>query len=60
MPEGRTCGAGIWAPDWGVNCQHLELAGQNFGFELAEGVTQVELEPGQDHYYMEVQLKEES
>ncbi len=42
------------------NCQHLELAGQNFGFELAKGVTQVELEPETDYYYMEVRLKEES
>ena len=39
---------------------HLELAGQNFGFELAKGVTQVELEPETDYYYMEVRLKEES
>ena len=32
----------------------VEIAGQNFGFDLEKGVTRVELDPNQEHYYLEV------
>lgn len=41
------------------NTEHLVLEGQNFGFDLPGGVTQVELDPKTEYYYMEVRLKEE-
>ena len=32
----------------------IRIAGQNFGFDLAAGVTEVALDPKQDHYYLEI------
>lgn len=42
-----------------VNTDGVELAGQNFGFDLASGVTAVELDPEQEHYYMELRVRGE-
>ena len=42
-----------------VNAEALDLAGQNFGFDPAGGVTSVELDLKQEHYYLELRVKEE-
>lgn len=39
------------------NAGGISLEGQNFGFDLKNGVTQVELVPTTEHYYMEVRIK---
>ena len=36
--------------DWGL----IEIVRQNFGFDLKNGVKTVDLDPGQEHYYLEV------
>ena len=36
------------------NASLVEIVRQNFGFNLEEGLTEVQLDPGQEHYYMEV------
>lgn len=35
----------------------IEIINQNFGFDLAQGITTVELDPSMEHYYLEVQRK---
>ena len=42
-----------------VNAETLEIAGQNFGFDPGNGVTDVELDPAQEHYYLEIRVDEE-
>lgn len=42
-----------------VNVEGVGLAGQNFGFDLENGVTEVELDPGQEHYYLELRPLED-
>ncbi len=37
-----------------VNTEGIEIARQNFGFDLPGGVTQVTLDADQEHYYMEI------
>lgn len=37
-----------------MNTENVELAGQNFGFDPEGGVTEVELDLEQEHYYMEI------
>lgn len=41
-----------------ANTGGVELAGQNFGFDLDSGVTAVDLDPEQEHYYMELRIQE--
>ena len=41
-----------------VNAEQVELAGQNFGFDLENGVSAVELDLEQEHYYMEFRIDE--
>lgn len=41
------------------NAARLVLEGQNFGFDLRGGVTQVELDPAEEYYYMEVRVRGE-
>ena len=36
------------------NRQFIEIIYQNFGFDLENGVTKVELDVNEPHYYMEV------
>lgn len=36
------------------NTQFIEIVYQNFGFDLENGITQVELDMNEPHYYMEV------
>lgn len=36
------------------NTQFIEIVYQNFGFDLENGITQVELDVNEPHYYMEV------
>ena len=36
------------------NSQFIEIVYQNFGFDLENGITQVELDVNEPHYYMEV------
>ena len=33
----------------------IEIISQNFGFDLPGGITEVVLDPNQDHYWMEIQ-----
>ncbi len=40
-----------------VPCDGLEIVRQNFGFDPEEGVRNVTLDPAQEHYYLEVQLR---
>ena len=42
-----------------VNLENVELAGQNFGFEPEDGVSSVELDLEQEHYYLEIRPIEE-
>ena len=37
-----------------TNTQGIEIVRQNFGFDLADGVTSVTLDTKQEHYYLEV------
>ncbi len=37
-----------------VNYEKVELVRQNFGFDLAAGITSVSLDPAVEHYYIEV------
>ena len=32
----------------------IEITGGNFGFDPAAGITEVELDPQQEHYYLEI------
>lgn len=41
-----------------AHTEGVELAGQNFGFDPEAGITAVELDPEQEHYYMEVRVRE--
>ena len=36
----------------------IEIVRQNFGFDLENGVRRAELDPGQEHYYLEVKRLE--
>jgi len=42
-----------------VNTEGVGLADQNFGFDLENGVTAVDLDPAQEHYYLELRVKGE-
>lgn len=37
-----------------TNTDSIELSSQNFGFDLENGITEVQLDPEQEHYYMEI------
>ena len=39
------------------NMEDLEILSQNFGFDLENGITEVELNPTQEHYYLEVRKR---
>lgn len=41
-----------------VNTEGVALAEENFGFELENGVTEAELDLEQEHYYLELRVKE--
>lgn len=40
-----------------TNTENIDLAGQNFGFDPENGITEVILEPSQEHYYLEMRPK---
>ena len=40
------------------NTEYIEIIGENFGFDLGNGVTEVELNVEEAHYYVEVRRKE--
>ena len=42
-----------------VNTENVDLTGQNFGFDPERGVTAVELDLNEAHYYMELRPKSE-
>lgn len=42
-----------------VNTENVEIAGQNFGFDLERGVSAVELDLEREHYYLEIRPIEE-
>lgn len=42
-----------------VNTENVDLTGQNFGFDPERGVTAVELDLSEAHYYMELRPKSE-
>ena len=37
-----------------TNTESIQIINQNFGFDLAKGITTVELNPSQEHYFLEV------
>jgi len=37
-----------------TSTEHIEIVRQNFGFNLPQGVTKVELDPMKEHYYLEI------
>ena len=37
-----------------THTENIQIAGQNFGFDLESGVTEVTLDPAQEHYYLEI------
>jgi len=37
-----------------VNTEDVEIVRQNYGFDWANGVNEVELDQGVEHYYLEV------
>lgn len=41
------------------NTEHIRIVGQNFGFDLENGITKVELDRSVPHYYLEVEQVEE-
>lgn len=41
-----------------ANTEGVELVRQNLGFDLAAGVTSVELDPAEEHYYLEIRPAE--
>lgn len=43
-----------------VNGEAVEIVRQNFGFDPANGVSRVELDAGQAHYYLEIRTREEN
>lgn len=40
-----------------TNTENIEIYQQNFGFDLGNGITEVVLDPEQDHYYLEIRPK---
>ena len=42
-----------------MNTENVDLTGQNFGFDPERGVTAVELDLSEAHYYMELRPKSE-
>lgn len=36
----------------------IEIVRQNFGFDLAQGITKVDLDPTVEHYYLEIRTKD--
>lgn len=42
-----------------ANLENVEITGQNFGFDLENGVSSVELDLEQEHYYLEIRPVEE-
>lgn len=43
-----------------TNTETIEITGQNFGFDLENGVTEVRLDPEQEHYYLEIRPRGQS
>ena len=41
------------------NTEGIEIIRQNLGFDLENGVTSAELDPAQEHFYLEVRVKEQ-
>lgn len=41
------------------NYDHIDIVRQNFGFDVAGGVTKVDLDMAQEHYYIEVRERKE-
>ena len=41
------------------NTQYIRIVGQNFGFDLENGIDEVELDLNEPHYYLEVEQAEE-
>lgn len=41
-----------------VNTENVELTGQNFGFDIENGVSGLELDLEQEHYYLEIRPRE--
>lgn len=42
-----------------LNAVDIEIAGQNYGFDLENGITKVELDLDTEHYYLGINLQEE-
>lgn len=42
-----------------TSTDHIQIVRQNYGFSLPQGVTKVELDPLEEHYYMEIRPVEQ-
>ena len=42
------------------NTEHIEILRQNFGFDLENGITKVELDLAQEHYYLEIRKADQN
>lgn len=42
-----------------TSTEHVEIVRQNYGFDLSQGVTKVELNPAFEHYYLEIRPVEQ-
>ena len=41
-----------------VNAEHVEITGQDYGFDLENGVSSVELDLERERYYLEIRPRE--
>lgn len=41
-----------------TNTETIEIVNQNFGFDPENGITEVSLDPEQEHYYLEIRAKD--
>lgn len=42
-----------------TSTNRIEIVRQNYGFNLPQGITKVELDPTEEHYYLEIRLVEQ-
>jgi hypothetical protein len=42
-----------------TSTDHIEILLQNYGFDLSQGITKVELDPSVEHYYLEIRSVEQ-
>jgi len=40
-----------------TSVDYIEIIRQNFGFDIAQGITKVMLDPETEHYYLDIRTK---